>query len=221
MARTAKQNVEEVKVQENNIELKDKLEKSENEKSNMMKLIEELQNQIKELQNNKDNTQSKVTITQNKDLTRTVKVICMMNNLYNLSTKPLGNGKVFTFRKFGESKNIKFTDMQEIIEIYKKDFEKGKAILGSRQDYEDLNIGYAYDDVLTKEQMDKLIALENDECVDSILGMDEDMQEKVAFLIAERMSKGLPYDFNRIKRLEDEGIYIQEKSRQLEEKIDV
>lgn len=221
MARTAKQNVEEVEVKNTDTELKDKLEQSEKEKTEMFSMIQELQKQIEELKNNKDNTQSQVTITQNKDLTRTVKVICMVNNLYNLSTKPLGGGKVFTFRKFGESKNIKFTDMQEILEIYKKDFEKGKAILGTKQDYEDLNIGYAYDGVLTKDQMDKLIALENDECVESIIGMDEDMQEKISFLIAERMSKGLPYDFNRIKRLEDEGIYIQEKSKQLEEKIDV
>ena len=108
-----------------------------------------------------------------------------------------------------ETKNIKFVDMQEILELYRKDFEVGRAVLGSKKDYEDLQIGYVYDDVCSSKQMDELLCLKDDDCVDAILQMDEDMQYNIASLIANKIvEEGYSYDYNKIKKLEDVGVQI-------------
>lgn len=198
-------------------ELKEKLEQSEKEKNDMMDMIKALQAQMQLLASTQSGGQ--VTIKQNEDLTRTVKVTCLIDNTYNLSTEPLGGGKTFTFKKFGETKNVMFTDMQKILEIYKKDFEIGRAILGSKKDYEDLNLGYAYEKVLTQDKMEQLITLSDKESIDIILDMDEGMQDDVMNLIAERMAKGESYDYNRIKELEDEGFELTKLAKILEQEV--
>ncbi len=198
-------------------DLKEQLAQSEKEKNDMMDMIKSLQAQMQLLASTQ--TGGQVTIKQNEDLTRTVKVTCLIDNTYNLSTEPLGGGKAFTFKKFGETKNIMFTDMQKILEIYKKDFEIGRAILGSKKDYEDLNLGYAYDKVLTLDKMEELISLNDKESIDIILEMNEDMQDDVMNLIAERMAKGESYDYNRIKELEDEGFELTKLAKMLEQEV--
>lgn len=185
----------------------------EKENSELLKMIAQMKNQMDAMQeqidNQKNNDGGKVVIQQNDTLTRTVKVYSMLPYTYNLTTRPMGKGgKVYTFKGFGESKSIRFTDMQDILTLKLNQFEEGYAILDSKKDYEDLGIGYIYDEVMSKDKMEKLISLESQECVDIILGMSEDQQRRIADIVARKITNGFSYDYNRIKELEDEGIEI-------------
>lgn len=202
------------KVEENNNEINVE-NKLQEENSALNELIVQMQKQIEELKqqqtNNKESQAQQVVIQQNSDLTRSVKVVSLLSNVYNLSTQPYGKGgRTYQFNNFGESHMIKFNDMQDILSLYLSQFEKGYAVLTNKQDYVDLGVGYIYDEVLNQEKVEKLVKLEDDKSVETIIGMEEDMQEKICNIIATNISKGISYDYNKIKKLEDAGLQINE-----------
>lgn len=194
------------------VEQNTELEQAKLENKQMADMLKQMQEQMAMLQaqiNSQNNGQ--VIIKQNDDLTRTVKVISLLPWTYNISTRRLGKGKVYSFNKFGDSQNIKFSDMQDILTIAEEQFRKGYAILSSKKDYDDLGIGDIYNEVMTKEKIEELVALQNMNSVNTILEMEEDMQEVVVSTIAEKIASGISYDYNKIKILEDNGLQINER----------
>lgn len=216
--------VEEVK---NNIEsefsvdkdIENKLKKAEADNATLTEMLSQMQKQIEELQKKSENKiENQVVIKQNSDLTRSVKVISLLPNVYNLNTQPYGKGgKTYTFNNFGESHMIKFNDMQDILALYLPQFEKGYAVLTNKQDYEDLGVGYIFDEVLSQEKVEKLVKLDNDNAVDTIISMKEDMQEKIIGIIANNIVNGISYDYNKIKKLEDAGLQVNELAELIED----
>lgn len=176
------------------------------------KAMQEMQEKMLEMQSQMNSSTPNVVVQSDSNLTRTVKVISMLASTYVLRTNadPRERGRSYVFEKFGDVQNIRFTDMVDIVNNYTSQFEKGWAILTSKKDYEDLGIGDFYNNILTKEQVENLICLSNDESVDIILDMDKETQEKIAELIAEKMNSGYAYDLNRIRELRDEGLEIEE-----------
>jgi DNA-binding transcriptional MerR regulator len=176
------------------------------------KAMQEMQAKMLEMQSQMNSSTPNVVVQSDSNLTRTVKVISMLASTYVLRTNadPRERGRSYVFEKFGDVQNIRFTDMVDIVNNYTSQFEKGWAILTSKKDYEDLGIGDFYNNILTKEQIENLICLSNDESVDIILDMDKETQEKIAELIAEKMNSGYAYDLNRIRELRDEGLEIEE-----------
>lgn len=187
------------------------LEQVKKEKDELAKMLKMMQAQMESLQNqfnaqNSDN--NNIVVTQSDNITRTVKVISLVPNTYNLTTQPNGRGKLYTFNKFGDSLNIRFTDMQDILNIYGQQFESGMAILTNKKDYDDLAIGYLWDSVISKDKLDRLLELKDKESIDAILNMDKDTQERIARIIAQKIFDGVNYNYNVIRDLEDNGIEI-------------
>lgn len=187
------------------------LEQVKKEKDELAKMLKMMQAQMESLQNqfnaqNSDN--NNIVVTQSDNITRTVKVISLVPNTYNLTTQPNGRGKLYTFNKFGDSLNIRFTDMQDILNIYGQQFESGMAILTNKKDYDDLAIGYLWDSVISKDKLDRLLELKDEESIDAILNMDKDTQERIARIIAQKIFDGVNYNYNVIRDLEDNGIEI-------------
>lgn len=187
------------------------LEQVKKEKDELAKMLKKMQAQMESLQNqfnaqNSDN--NNIIVTQSDNITRTVKVISLVPNTYNLTTQPNGRGKLYTFNKFGDSLNIRFTDMQDILNIYGQQFESGMAILTNKKDYDDLAIGYLWDSVISKDKLDRLLELKDEESIDAILNMDKDTQERIARIIAQKIFDGVNYNYNVIRDLEDNGIEI-------------
>ena len=187
------------------------LEQVKKEKDELAKMLKMMQAQMESLQNqfnaqNSDN--NNIVVTQSDNITRTVKVISLVPNTYNLTTQPNGRGKSYTFNKFGDSLNIRFTDMQDILNIYGQQFESGMAILTNKKDYDDLAIGYLWDSVISKDKLDRLLELKDKESIDAILNMDKDTQERIARIIAQKIFDGVNYNYNVIRDLEDNGIEI-------------
>lgn len=193
------------KKEEKVVEKKDSTKELEKQNAELMDLIKSMKAEIDTLKSQQA-IQPQVIVQQstNGDLTRTVKVTSLIANTYVLSTQPNGRGALFRFEKYGDTQNIKFTEMQSVLQIYGKQFEEGYAVLGSKKDYDDLGIGYAYDMVLTKDKMDKLLELKSDEDIDIILGFSDDMLDNVLRLIANRIANGANYDYNMINRLQKE-----------------
>lgn len=228
---TAKKNEIDTTVEaEKTIDTQDMLADAKAENKFLQEQLAQMQAMMAQLQSQINSqsqvAQPQVVIQQQSNATRTVKVISLIDNTYIMSTKPLGQGTVYRFDKYGDFKNVKFQDLQDILAINSKQFENGMAVLASKEDYDDLQIGYIYDMVLDKDRMDDVIKLQSDIDVDIILGMSEEMQEKVYSIIADKIANGISYDFNKIKRLEKEGLgniqdYIKMKEEMKEVEEDV
>lgn len=187
------------------------LEQVKKEKDELAKMLKKMQAQMESLQsqfNAQNSDNNNIVVTQSDNITRTVKVISLVPNTYNLTTQPNGRGKLYTFNKFGDSLNIRFTDMQDILNIYGQQFESGMAILTNKKDYDDLAIGYLWDSVISKDKLDRLLELKDEESIDAILNMDKDTQERIARIIAQKIFDGVNYNYNVIRDLEDNGIEI-------------
>lgn len=196
----------------NDIDLQKELEKSNAEKTEMANMLKMLQEQIEQMKlNMNNNTNGSVVIKQNDDITRVVKVISLLPNRYDLPTQPNGKGgKIYTFTKYGDVQNIRFTDMIDILTRFTHQFEKGYAVLTNQKDYDDLGIGYIWDSVLSLDKTERLIKLQDENSVDTIIDMEKDMQEKIVGIIARKIVDGYSYDYNKIKQLEDNGLAINE-----------
>lgn len=208
---SAKAKVEEVKIEEVVVENKE-VDNLKAENQAMAEMLKQMQEQLKQMQA-QSQVVPQVQIMQDSNATRTIKVANLIPNLHTLSTEPNGQGrgnKDYVFRKFGETKNIPFMDLQKIISHCEERFAKGYVVLPSQKDYEDLQIGYVYDSVLSKDRLEKVVELSDESSVDIILGLDEEMQEKVCGIIANKIVDGFKYDYNRIKELEDNGIMVSE-----------
>ena len=197
--------IEEKKTVAKNTTVEKKDKELEKQNAELLDLIKSMKEEINNLKS-QQSIQPQVIVQQsaNNDLTRTVKVTSLIGNTYFLSTQPNGRGATFRFNNYGDSLNIKFTEMQSILQIYGRQFEEGYAILGSKKDYEDLGIGYVYDMVLTKDAFDKLLQLKSEDDVDIILGFSDEMLDNVLRIIAERINNGANYDMNIINKLQKE-----------------
>ena len=180
----------------------------------MAEMLKQMQEQMKTMQaqmNVQNHTQPNIILEQNKDITRTVKVTSLVGNILTLSTTKNGMKPCHTtrFDKYGQTKSILFTQMQQILSYHISQFEDGKVILNSQQDYNDLGIGYIYDSIMFKDKIDELILLKDENAINTILEMNESMQEKIIDLIAQKLANGESYDYNKIKELKDEGFDIE------------
>ncbi len=187
-------------------------------------ILKALKQQIDDLKKELDVEKNKtITIvnsndTKTLDLNRMVKVTSLLNYTYNLNTQPRGKGGVtYTFHKYGETQPIRMKDMLDIVALYSSQFEQCFAILETKKDYDDLGIGYIYDDLLTKEKVSKIIDTCTNEYVDVILSMSEELQSSILSQIAEKICNGKNYDFNAIETLR-EKTQLQEHINGFKEK---
>lgn len=180
----------------------------------MSEMLKQMQDEMKNMKlqmTMQSQSQPNIILEQNKDITRTVRVTSLVSNILTLSTtknamKPCHTTK---FEKYGQTKSILFTQMQQILAYHVSQFECGKVILSSEQDYNDLGIGYIYNSVALKEKIDEIVMLKDESAIDAIFEMNEEMQEKIADMIARNIVDGVSYDYNKIKELKDEGLNVE------------
>ena len=198
--------------------------KLKEENSAMAEMLKQMQAQMAQLQAQLNNPmQPQVFVTQeaNKDMTRTVTVIGTLPFTQVLTTEPFGRGgRVYVLEGLYESKPIPFTDMQRIVVNAEQMINDGRIILKSQKDYEDLQIGHVYDNVLSLESIKELIELKSKDAVDTILELSKEMQEGILTSIATNIINKKDYDYNIIKLLKNEGIDIDEIVDTLEEDLD-
>jgi hypothetical protein len=95
-----------------------------------------------------------------------IKVMSLIDNKLNLSTRDHGLGKTFSFEEFGETQDILYSDLMEINNHHRNFLEAGYyyilddrvVAIASKKD--------AYKKILTKEQIEKI--LNNDEAAISL-----------------------------------------------------
>ena len=189
----------------NKVNEDDKYNKVEAENNQLKEDVRVLSEQIKVLMAQINKPQEQIIVKQDNSLNANIKVTSMLNSPYCLSTQPLGRGRVYRFDKYLETKMIRTSDLLDIISVYSAQFEKGYVLLHSKADYEALGIEYIYEGLFTMSKMAKVLELKSTSDVNFILGIDdENLQESMLSVIAERVAKGEQYDFRLLSILEKE-----------------
>lgn len=134
-----------------------------------------------------------------------VKVVNLMHNPLNLSTQPYGNGRAYTFEKYGDVRLIKFDDLVDCVASYPNTFEKGLVYICDNNVVEALELSEEYERICTKEMLDEVIKLEDETAVELFVGCAKILQESMADEIAKNINNGVKYDRNYLARIAEES----------------
>lgn len=145
-----------------------------------------------------------------------IKCINLMRNPLNVSTEPLGRGKVFEFQKYGDTKLIKFDELSDIVSSYPNTMEQGFLYITNPDAVAELGLSDEYVNVVPKDLLDTLLYLRRDMDVDVFVSLPKPMQESMAIEIARLINANETIDWNRLKNIKDlTGIDIDSISKTL------
>lgn len=195
------------------------------ETNNNDELIKALMEQIKqqnekmaELQAQIDNNKTYAPAPQNDYSIKKIKLINLMHNPLNVSTEPLGQGRVYAFEDYGDTRFVKFDDLMDIVASQPHIMEKGLCYIADKKAVEMLGLEEEYKDIITPEIMNLMPALKEEYLVDLFVNMDSNLQNSMAIEMAKRINANKRMDYNYLQRIKDEaGIDIQEIARDLKD----
>lgn len=216
MGRTRNTNTEEI-IEEAKIEtVETQTEVIKDEQVDYMKIIMELQEEIKNLKSQPAQT-APVIIQQERGVAgKKARCINLMNCELNVSTEPNGAGRIFTFNQYGDYKILKFDYIAEILASYPYTMEHGLLYIADKDIVEELGLTDEYSKLYTKELIDELVYLRRESDVDLLIGMEENLRRTTVKKIAELFNANESYNFNFLKRIKDEiDVDIEELAKEL------
>ena len=142
-----------------------------------------------------------------------IKVMSLIDNKLNLSTRDHGLGKTFSFEEFGETQDILYSDLMEINNHHRNFLEAGYYYILDDRVVAIASKKEAYKKILTKEQIEKI--LNNDETAISLFQKaNPKQQEVIVKFIIKKIINNEPVDYNLIDKLSRvSGINIVEKAK--------
>ena len=184
----------------------------------LMAQIEEQNKMMAELQKKVDSQPTYVMQKESKLGTEKIKVVNLMHNELNLSTEPNGQGRVFNFEKYGDSRLIRFDELSDIVATYPNTMESGFAYICNQDAVEALGLTEEYEKIYTKEMMDRIPYLREETDVELFIGMNKTLQESTANEIARLINENERMDYNYLRRIKEEcGIDIEELAKEFKE----
>ena len=142
-----------------------------------------------------------------------IKVVSLYPGWLNLSTKAYGKGKTFTFKSFGETKRILYSDLIEILEVYRHFLEKGYFYIMNRNVIRKNGLDDICVNVLTRQNIDMILMGKNDDNIVSLFkSANESQREVITDMLISKMLANEEVDLNLIDKLTRiSGIKIIEK----------
>lgn len=176
------------------------------------KLMAQIEEQNKQMAELKEQINAKQTVvvqntTDDKFSTQKIKCINLMHNPINISTETNGNGRVFTFEKYGDSRLIRFDELSDIVSAYPNTMEQGLVYITNKDAVEMLGLTEDYENVYDKATMDKLIMLREEVDLELFLGLNDNLMESTAIEIAKRINANEQVDYNYLARIKAETKY--------------
>jgi glutamate synthase domain-containing protein 3 len=187
---------------------------AEKENEKLRKQIEEL---LKQLNQNTENQTSEsedvddefVEIRPNKY----IKVISLNFGKLILSTEGKGRGKIYVFNKFGDVRNIVYTDLANIIHNQQTFAEQGRFFIADKNVIKNHGLIEYYDKFLSKEKIEDLLSCNKDQIVDLFKSTTKTQQEIIVDLLIQKIKHGEDVDLNKVDTISRiYGINIYEKA---------
>jgi len=139
-----------------------------------------------------------------------IKVMSLNFGKLVLSTEGKGRGKVFEFPKFGDVRNIVYTDLANLIHHQQSFAEKGRFYIFDKQVVKNHGLVEYYEKLLTKEMIEKILDYNKDDIVNLFKNATDAQQETIINLLIKKLVAGEELDINKIdiiSRLSSVDIY--------------
>jgi len=132
-----------------------------------------------------------------------VEIISLCPTLLTLSTETKGRGFNFTWNKFGEVRQVVYSDLQKIIQnhgsgIYTDFIREGYVYINNADVVKKSGLKELYDKLLTKEQVEKVMKCDSEECVKLFKSTIPRQQLFIAQMLIDELAKGAILDLNII-----------------------
>ena len=129
--------------------------------------IEQLKKQLDMLQALLVSNSKPAVTSQNEDgyirSDRSIQIMSLTPNLLNLSTQGNGRGKVFRFQKFGDVKNVIYSDLSDVLINYYKLAENGAFYIFDKEVVKRHGLESAYENILDKKGIDSFLEKDSSE----------------------------------------------------------
>ena len=144
-----------------------------------------------------DDIQQEIEIRPNKY----IKVISLTNGMLVLTTQPMGQGKEFRFNKFGETKNIIYSELTEILHCHQSFAEAGKFYIADKNVVFNHGLIEFYKKILTKDMIENLLEYSHEQVIDLFKSATQAQQETIVSIIANRIMNEQEVDLNKVNAI--------------------
>ena len=130
-----------------------------------------------------------------------IKVISLVEGILVLSTQPMGQGKVFVYNKFGETKNIIYSELAEILHCNQSFAESGKFYIVDKNTVYNHGLVDFYKKILTKDMIEGILDNNQDQVVDTFKNATDAQKETIVSIITNRIINNQEVDLNKVNSI--------------------
>jgi len=128
-----------------------------------------------------------------------IKVISLTNHQLVLTTQPNGQGKSYIFNRFGDARNIIFSDLQDVVHNQERFAREGKFYIADKHAIRVLGLELEYDKLLDRKGIESILTFDN-ETISSIFSSATIAQKEaiVSLLVGKIKMGGENIDLNKV-----------------------
>jgi hypothetical protein len=197
------------KLEEENKKLKNELEEIKKMLLNLTQNQEQVLNAKNTniiVENNNNDDDEDFEIRPNKY----IKVMSLNFGKLVLTTEGKGRGKAFVFNKFGDVKNIVYSELANLIHHQQTFAEEGRFYIFDKNVVRNHGLIEYYNKFLTKEVIDNILEYNRDEIVDLFKNTTDAQREVIVNILIKKIVDGEDVDIAKvdiISRLSGQNIY--------------
>ena len=130
-----------------------------------------------------------------------IKVMSLVPNELNLSTRKGKGGKIFQFTKLYEVKRIMYQDLADILENHRNFVDAGFFVVLNKDVIRHQGLDDAYANILTKEKMEDVFRGNSTDALNLFKSANPEQQEVICRVIVEELADGKEKDLNFVDRI--------------------
>ena len=168
----------------------------------LMKKLEEMQQQLNELKAENDSLKNKSTDTieeePQEEITADTDITVISQTVGKLVLSTLGNGlgTVYRFEEFGEVQDIPFGDLRDIVKNKPYFAKEGLYYIANSQAVKKLRLGTTYNTIIDNKTLEHLFEKDSKTIISLYESAPTLQQQQIVGLIEDRLEKKLDVDGN-------------------------
>jgi hypothetical protein len=139
-----------------------------------------------------------------------IKVMSLNFGKLVLTTEGRGQGKVFTFNKFGDVKNIVYADLANLIHHQQSFAEQGRFYVFDKNVVKNHGLVEYYNKFMTREKIEHILDENRDEIISLFTNTTDAQKESIVNILIKKIIDGEDVDVNKvdvISRIYGKNIY--------------
>jgi len=127
-----------------------------------------------------------------------IKIISLNPYMLNISTEGMGKGKSFTFIKYGQTKDIIYSEIVDIINNEEKRHKRGLFRILNEDVVKKHDLEDDYDKLLTKKTIDNIMSFDSKQVYDVFKNANKSQQKIIVSILINKIRDGEEIDLNKL-----------------------